>query len=328
MLSLDCFDTLIWRNVHKPADRSGSRFGRPSRQRVRTSAARTQASLAARRNEVTIEEIYTALLPSAKDEERQAYLARELEAEAQHCYAFEPTAALIREAKARAEVAVVSGTYLGGASRSYRGCGRPGASQSTMSSARRFTVRASASAVRTCAEGNRTEACGNLPIGDNRAADRGRRPLRIPALHLTQFDEDVQAQPRSRCCAILDGSGPHDRRASRHRAALAAALPQIDTRPNGSACRLGPCCMALPNGSRTKPWSAAKPPTAHTSCSCCAMVVCRTAYSTAADTACPSAAKSTASGHRRVADDGKRSARLYRARGSGMNFHTIAGSFC
>jgi FMN phosphatase YigB (HAD superfamily) len=116
ILSLDCFDTLIWRNVQAPVDvfadlpiPGGAIW---SRTRAET-RARRRALAAFGRREVRIEEIYRSLLPAASDAELAAAVERELEAEARHCYCFTPVADLIRNAKKRGlEVIIVSDTYL------------------------------------------------------------------------------------------------------------------------------------------------------------------------------------------------------------------------
>ncbi|WP_420141460.1 HAD family hydrolase [Sphingomonas sp.] len=116
ILSLDCFDTLLWRNVHAPRDvftefplAGGGiepRLGGEGRARAARGAVDGM-------DEVSIEAIYDHLMPRASAEERSAAVARELEAEARHCFAFAPTVALIRAAKARGlQVIVVSDTYL------------------------------------------------------------------------------------------------------------------------------------------------------------------------------------------------------------------------
>src|SRR5689334_6470195 len=114
VLSLDCFDTLLWRDVHAPRDLFGLLPGTtvPQRQWAE-SRARSAAALKRRRNEVSIEEIYAELLPNGSPEERAAAIEAELAAEAQHCYAFTPTVELMRAAKASGrKVVIVSDTYL------------------------------------------------------------------------------------------------------------------------------------------------------------------------------------------------------------------------
>ena len=116
VLSLDCFDTLIWRNVEAPhdifADLPIAGGGAWVRTRAESKARKT-AWLAEERAEVTIDHIYRTLMPSASHAERAAAIAAELAAEARHAFAFAPVVALIRAAKARGlEVIVVSDTYL------------------------------------------------------------------------------------------------------------------------------------------------------------------------------------------------------------------------
>ena len=116
ILSLDCFDTLLWRNVHCPrdlfADLPIPGGGILSRGRCE-SRARRGARVVDQRDEVSIEEIYAALYPTASETARREAVAVELAAEARHCYGFAPTAALIRDAKARGlTVVIVSDTYL------------------------------------------------------------------------------------------------------------------------------------------------------------------------------------------------------------------------
>lgn len=110
-LSLDCFDTLIWRATHMPQD-VFTEFAYPGggiEPRVR---AETVARRLDRRNggtgEVSIEAIHANLPAGA-----EAGAAAELAFEARHCFAFAPTVALIEAAKARGlQVVIVSDTYL------------------------------------------------------------------------------------------------------------------------------------------------------------------------------------------------------------------------
>lgn len=116
VLSLDCFDTLLWRNAQAPSDvfvdlgmEGGSIEPRVFAERKlrKTQAFRTG------RNEVSIETIHAGLLPGADEAGIAAAVQRELDAEARHCFAFEPVAALIATAKARGlQVIIVSDTYF------------------------------------------------------------------------------------------------------------------------------------------------------------------------------------------------------------------------
>ena len=113
-LSLDCFDTLLWRDTHAPADVFYALPGVTVLQRGKAEqSARKAAKLAGRGNEVTIAEIYAKLMPGASHSARKAAIAAEIAAEARHCYAFAPVVALMREAKARGlRIVIVSDTYL------------------------------------------------------------------------------------------------------------------------------------------------------------------------------------------------------------------------
>lgn len=115
-LSLDCFDTLIWRNAQMPrdifADIPLAGGGVEPRTHVE-SRVRDERIARDGVNECTIEEIYAKLLPGGTAEERAAMVACELEAEARHCFAFAPVVELIRAAKAKGlKVVIVSDTYL------------------------------------------------------------------------------------------------------------------------------------------------------------------------------------------------------------------------
>lgn len=114
-LSLDCFDTLIWRNTqcaHDVFADIGIEGG---------CEPRIWSEKAARRSivhgeqcaEVTLDHIYRHLLPNADDAGREAAIAKELAIEARHCFAFTPTVDLMRAAKARGmRIVIVSDMYL------------------------------------------------------------------------------------------------------------------------------------------------------------------------------------------------------------------------
>lgn len=115
-LSLDCFDTLLWRNVMAPRDvfadlpLAGGAIWPRAKAEAR---ARRHGLFQRGKNEVPIEEIYRSLLPNADDEAIAAAVQAELDAEARHCYGFAPTVELMRAAKARGlEIVIVSDTYL------------------------------------------------------------------------------------------------------------------------------------------------------------------------------------------------------------------------
>lgn len=116
ILSLDCFDTLLWRNVQAPSDifvdlnlEGGAIEPRVLAERQ----ARKGQALLAGRNEVSIEAIHARLLPGGDRAAIAASVQREIDAEARHCFGFVPVLALIRAAKARGlMVVIVSDTYF------------------------------------------------------------------------------------------------------------------------------------------------------------------------------------------------------------------------
>ena len=124
VLSLDCFDTIVWRKVVRPTDVF---FNLQNHERVRaagiTAALRAKGESDARRkknlstgsNEVSLAEVYRELMPQASAAQWQAMADDELACEIQHAFIFEPVAALISQARARGlKVIVVSDTYLSG----------------------------------------------------------------------------------------------------------------------------------------------------------------------------------------------------------------------
>lgn len=122
VLSLDCFDTLVWRRVATPTDAffllaQGESF----RSRGLTAASRTAAETAARRTrkatedrtEVTLSQIYGHLIPGASQGDIEALVTEELALEKRICFAFRPVLDLIARARARGmKVIVVSDTYF------------------------------------------------------------------------------------------------------------------------------------------------------------------------------------------------------------------------
>jgi FMN phosphatase YigB (HAD superfamily) len=117
ILSLDCFDTLLWRDTHAPTDVFRTLDGPNAQQRAwAEQRARSWAATRHHRNETALAEIYAELLPNATPDERHAMVERELEAEAEHCFAFLPTVELMRAARDRGlRIIVISDTYLSSA---------------------------------------------------------------------------------------------------------------------------------------------------------------------------------------------------------------------
>ncbi|HEX8484330.1 HAD family hydrolase [Sphingomonas sp.] len=115
MLSLDCFDTLLWRDTHAPHDLFALlEEVTPAQRSLAEQNARKSRMLAhGKSGETTLREIYNHLLPKADSATIETFVGRELAVEARHCFAFGPTVALMREAKDRGmRVVIVSDTYL------------------------------------------------------------------------------------------------------------------------------------------------------------------------------------------------------------------------
>jgi FMN phosphatase YigB (HAD superfamily) len=116
ILSLDCFDTLLWRHGSLPVDVFADLPLPGSGMEARIwgeNKARKVAPLQRGEIEVSIEEIYAHLMPNADAADRQAKIDAELDAEARHCYGFAPTVELMRKAKAKGlRIIMVSDTYL------------------------------------------------------------------------------------------------------------------------------------------------------------------------------------------------------------------------
>ncbi len=116
VLSLDCFDTLLWRNAQAPSDifvdlaiEGGSIEPRV----IAETKARQTQQFKAGRNEISIEAIHARLRRGADAAELAAAVQAELDAEARHCFGFAPVMALIAAARARAmTVIIVSDTYF------------------------------------------------------------------------------------------------------------------------------------------------------------------------------------------------------------------------
>lgn len=121
-LSLDCFDTLLWRRTASPADvffdmaksEAFRAIGLDATLRVRAErTARSLASVASKLSEVKLDDIYRAAFPELDEQKLAGLREAELAAEIAACYAFPPTVALMRAAKARGlRIVIVSDTYL------------------------------------------------------------------------------------------------------------------------------------------------------------------------------------------------------------------------
>lgn len=215
ILSLDCFDTLLWRNVQAPVDvfadlpvAGGGLEARVRAEQLARKIRRAEDGF----DEVSIEAIHAVLQPDPMA--RAASIAAELEAEARHCYPFAPTVALIAAAKARGwQVIIVSDTYL--AEPQLRALIGAAAGDAVAGAIDRIFCSSEYGLAK--AQGLFApvlEALGVPPeailhFGDNPAADlEAPSRLGIPAVHFGQFTAGVQQQLRLEATAttLIDRS--------------------------------------------------------------------------------------------------------------------------
>ncbi|MGV3770935.1 MAG: HAD family hydrolase [Sphingobium phenoxybenzoativorans] len=220
VLSLDCFDTLIWRNVNLPVDVFADLPFPGGGIEARTWGgikARKSLPFINGRDEVTIEEIYGALMPDADDAARASAIEAELAAEAHHCFAFAPTRDLIVDAKRRGlQVIIVSDTYL--SEPQLRALIASAAGQAVADMIDRIFCSCEYGVSK--AGGLFTHVLADLGIspsailhvGDNHMADRiAPAKLGVNTVHLEQFDDVAEQRLRLEAVAatILDPAVRH-----------------------------------------------------------------------------------------------------------------------
>ncbi|KWV91677.1 HAD family hydrolase [Erythrobacter sp. YT30] len=211
VLSLDCFDTLLWRDCHSPRDLfAGLESVLPMQRSAAEAFARKAEFARHQRNEVGLEAIYGHAMPNGDAHAIANAIAEERALEARTCFAFEPTVALMREAKSRGlKVIIVSDTYLDARElieliRSSAGEDVAGLidrvfASSEMGISKSEGLLAKALKAMKC---KHTEA---LHIGDNATADYdASRSLGVLALLLLQFTEDARQRLRfERACQSI-----------------------------------------------------------------------------------------------------------------------------
>ena len=236
ILSLDCFDTLLWRDCYEPGDVFAALPGLSVAQRMVAEKHARKAEFALRnRNEVSLEAIYAQALPNAGRVAREDAMAAELQAEADACFAFAPTVELMRTAKARGlKVIIVSDTYL--SARQLRSLIEKAAGEEVAALIDKVFVSSEAGISKSegllakAITAIKAKAPEVLHIGDNPRADyEASRALGVPALHLVQFGEPARQRLRfERSCQQMIGARVQGVRALMpHRAPLAQAEPQI-----------------------------------------------------------------------------------------------------
>ncbi|MEL7198179.1 MAG: HAD family hydrolase [Pseudomonadota bacterium] len=215
VLSLDCFDTLLWRDCHLPSDLfSGLEKVLPMQRSAAEAFVRKAEFTRRNRSEVGLGAIYDHAMPNADSAAISAAITDELDLEASTCFAFEPTVELMREAKARGlKVIIVSDTYLD--VRQLTNLIRRSAGDEVVGLIDR--VFASSQTGISKSEGLLAKAlkavkCKSseaLHIGDNPAADYdASRALGVPARLLLQFTDDARQRLRfERACQSIGSDG-------------------------------------------------------------------------------------------------------------------------
>lgn len=251
VLSLDCFDTLLWRDCHAPTDVFARLPDCNAFQRVHGERRARQIARSARGvHDIGIDEIYRSIMPRARDADRARAIAAEIAAEAQSCYGFAPTIALMHEARRRGlQIILVSDTYFG-----------PRQLLDLVATAAGADVAALIDRVVCSSTHGKPKAAGLyadvlarlkakpgeiLHIGDNLGADvDGVAPFGVNTLHLRQFTERTAQQLRleSAVSAIMFGHGGDGLHAPQpHRPALAFEVPRIrDAAEHFGFATLGP----------------------------------------------------------------------------------------
>lgn len=205
VLSLDCFDTLLWRKTATPRDVFAALSAHPAvsslgitpQQRMSAAARAYRAKLLETGSrQIDIGDIYRSF--SSLSAETQAQLAEaEVETEANICFAFFPCVELIRQAHARGiKIIIVSDMYLReGELRRLLTRNLPADAMQAISkiycSVDYGTAKSDALfpiVIKECD----VPASQILHIGDNEAADAlAPRKLGMRALHFLQFDREV-----------------------------------------------------------------------------------------------------------------------------------------
>ncbi|MEO8401126.1 MAG: HAD family hydrolase [Gammaproteobacteria bacterium] len=122
VLSLDCFDTIIWRRTSEPADVFYDMQQRPVFQERGFSAImRTRGeqlayqvnSIKSLSNQATLKQIYQTCFPNENDEQIKLFMEEEMAAEIEALFSYPPVIELIRAAHAEnIKIIIVSDTYF------------------------------------------------------------------------------------------------------------------------------------------------------------------------------------------------------------------------
>lgn len=209
-LSLDCFDTLMWRDVNAPKDVfagiAAPGGGLEPRQWAE-GTARRKAKARTGTAEVTLHDIYNRMLAGHAPEAIEAAVAHEVALESRHLFPFAPTVELMREAKRRGlQVILVSDMYL--TEDQLRHILAHAAGEEVLGLIDRIFMSSAHGASKADglfpivldAIGARPEQV--LHLGDNKVADfHGAKAAGIHAVHLRQFDDKVVQRLRLEAAA-------------------------------------------------------------------------------------------------------------------------------
>ncbi len=236
VLSLDCFDTLLWRDCFAPGDVFSGLSSLTTGQRIVAEQRARKAKGALRgSSEIGLNSVYEHALPNGSETQHRAAVEEEIALEARVCFAFEPTVELMRAAKESGlKIIIVSDTYL--TSQQLLALITRAAGEEVAGLIDR--VFASCDAEISKSQGLLAKVLKSikcrpdeiLHIGDNQKADYdSARALGIPALHLAQFSEAARHRLRfERSCQQLIGEAAHDVCGLMpHRAILAKDEPQV-----------------------------------------------------------------------------------------------------
>ncbi|MEO8402511.1 MAG: HAD family hydrolase [Gammaproteobacteria bacterium] len=228
VLSLDCFDTLLWRKTIEPKDVFFDMQRRENFQSLDITAinridaesnARAMMYVQMGHHEVTLNDIYRVGFPSLTHQEIDLLIEEEILSEIEACYAYPPIIELIRSAHSRGiKIIIVSNTYL-----------KKNQLKRLLASVLPDDVLTSFHEIFCSCDYNQSKTNGLfktvlselneqpqmiLHIGDNEAADLDYpRKHGLHALHLVQFDSVQTEYLRLQCmsAAINDTTVHHTR---------------------------------------------------------------------------------------------------------------------
>jgi len=255
VLSLDCFDTLIWRDCHGPTDLFRGLGSLTHGQRVAAQTTSRKAKRALKNSvEVNLSEIYAAAMPTASRDAVANAVRDELDTEAATCFAFSPAIGLMRAAKAKGlKIIIVSDTFLtteqlGTLIERVAGPEVAGMIDRIFASCEAGISKAEG-LLGKVPKAMKCRPTQILHIGDNPKADlEGARAVGIPALHMKQFTQVAQQRLRlERACSELFGFPTRGVEGLQpHRALIAAHKPGIEDPANAVGFSvLGPIYYAF-----------------------------------------------------------------------------------